>query len=41
MARSPYIADQVALLLRFAKETTDPNVATVLVEKAADLKAKE
>jgi hypothetical protein len=37
---SQYIARQVATLLRFAKETSDPNVAAALVEKAADLKAQ-
>jgi hypothetical protein len=40
VARHQYIARQVAMLLRFAKETTDPNVAAALVEKAANLKAR-
>ena len=40
MARRQYVARQVATLLKFAKETTDPNIAAALVEKAADLKAQ-
>jgi len=40
MARSQYIARQVATLLKFAKTTRDPNVAAALIEKAADLKAQ-
>jgi hypothetical protein len=28
------------MLLKFAKATTDPNVAAALVEKAADLKSQ-
>jgi hypothetical protein len=33
-----YAARQIATLLRFAKETTDPNISAALVEKAASLK---
>jgi hypothetical protein len=45
VARHQYISRQVATLLRFAKvrfakATTDPNVAAARVEKAADLKAQ-
>jgi hypothetical protein len=40
VARRQYIARQVATLLKFAQETGDPNMAAVLVEKAADLKAQ-
>jgi hypothetical protein len=35
-----YVTRQIATLLRFAKETSDPNIAAALVEKAADLKAQ-
>jgi hypothetical protein len=28
------------MLLKFAKATTDPNIAAALVEKAADLKSQ-
>jgi hypothetical protein len=35
-----YVARQIATLLRFANETTDPTVAAALIEKAADLKAQ-
>ena len=38
MASGFYVARQIVTLLRFAKETNDPNVAAALVEKAADLK---
>ena len=31
---------QVASLLKFAKETTNPQLAAVLIEKAADLKSQ-
>ncbi|HMH62898.1 MAG TPA: hypothetical protein VK561_16675 [Bradyrhizobium sp.] len=31
---------QVAALLQFAKETTNPQLAAVLIEKAADLKSQ-
>ena len=40
LARKQYIARQIATLLKFAKVTTDPQVAAALVEKAADLKAR-
>ena len=33
-----YFVSQVASLLKFAKETTNPQLAAVLIEKAADLK---
>jgi hypothetical protein len=35
-----YFAQQVALLLKFADATTDPNVAASLIDKAADLKER-
>ncbi len=35
-----YFVSQVALLLKFAKETTNPRLAAVLIEKAADLKSQ-
>jgi hypothetical protein len=35
-----YFARQAKTLLAFAKTTRDPNLAAVLVEKAADLTAK-
>jgi hypothetical protein len=35
-----YLTRQVATLLRFARSTSDPNLATILINKAADLKAK-
>jgi hypothetical protein len=35
-----YFVSQVASLLKFAKETTNPQLATVLIEKAADLKSQ-
>ncbi len=35
-----YVARQVATLLRFASETKNPQLAAVLVERAADLKEK-
>ena len=31
---------QVTSLLKFAKETTNPELAAVLIEKAADLKSQ-
>jgi len=31
---------QAAALLKFAKETTNPQLAAVLIEKAADLKSQ-
>jgi hypothetical protein len=33
-----YFVSQVTSLLKFAKETTNPLLAAVLIEKAADLK---
>lgn len=38
MAGREYLNRQAATLLRFAKATTDPDMAAGLVEKAADLK---
>jgi hypothetical protein len=35
-----YFVSQVTALLKFAKETTDPQLAAVLIEKAADLKSQ-
>jgi hypothetical protein len=35
-----YLVSQVASLLKFAKETTNPQLAAVLIEKAADLKSQ-
>jgi hypothetical protein len=35
-----YFVRQVTALLRFAKETTNPQLAAVLIEKAADLKSQ-
>jgi hypothetical protein len=35
-----YFVRQVAALLKFAKETTNPQLAAVLIEKAADLKSR-
>jgi len=35
-----YLADQAATLLKFAKTTTDPDVAVRLLDKAGDLAAK-
>ncbi|MGJ4944018.1 hypothetical protein ACQR1W_25825 [Bradyrhizobium sp. HKCCYLS1011] len=35
-----YIARQVATLLQFAKSTNNPTLSAVLVEKAAELKAR-
>ena len=35
-----YFIRQAATLLKFAKSTNDPKLAAVLIEKAADLKAK-
>ena len=35
-----YLTRQAVTLLKFAKVTTDPNVAAGFVEKAADLKSK-
>jgi hypothetical protein len=35
-----YFVRQVTALLKFAKETTNPALAAVLIEKAADLKSQ-
>jgi hypothetical protein len=35
-----YLTRQAAILLKFAKATTDPKVAAGLIEKAADLKSR-
>ena len=35
-----YFVRQAAALLQFAKETTNPQLAAVLIEKAADLKSQ-
>jgi hypothetical protein len=35
-----YFARQAATLLSFARSTTDPKVASALIEKAADLKSR-
>jgi hypothetical protein len=35
-----YLIDQAATLLKFAKATTDPDIAAGFLDKAADLTAK-
>lgn len=40
MVGKKYLADQAATLLKFAKATTDPDVAVRLLDKAAALTAK-
>lgn len=40
MAGKKYLADQAATLLKFAKATTNPDVAAGLLSKAADLSSK-
>jgi hypothetical protein len=35
-----YFTRQAATLLEFARSTKDPNVASALIEKAADLKSR-
>jgi hypothetical protein len=35
-----YFVRQMAALLKFAKETSNPRLAAVLIEKAADLKSQ-
>jgi hypothetical protein len=35
-----YLTSQAAWLFKFAKSIKDPDLAAVLIEKAADLKAK-
>jgi hypothetical protein len=37
IVRGKYTREAAATLLRFAKSTSDPNLAAALVEKAADL----
>jgi len=36
----PYLVRQARTLLAFAKTTRDPNLAAMLIERAADLTAK-
>ena len=38
MVRRDYFVRRAAFLLKFAKETKDPRLAAVLIEKAADCK---
>ena len=40
MLSRDYFVSQVTSLLKFAKETTNPQLAAVLIEKAADLKSQ-
>ena len=40
MVGKKYLADQAATFLKFAKATTDPDVAAGFLDKAADLAAK-
>ena len=40
MAGKQYLERQAALLLKFAKSTSDPQIAAGLVEKAAELKSQ-
>lgn len=40
MAGKTYLAEQAATLLKFAKATTDANVAAGLLSKAAELSSK-
>ncbi|WP_035647788.1 hypothetical protein [Bradyrhizobium sp. ORS 285] len=40
MVGKKYLADQATTLFKFAKATTDPDVALALLDKAADLTAK-
>ena len=40
MPLSKYLMQQAASLMRFAKETNDPEVAAVLLAKAADFNEK-
>jgi hypothetical protein len=35
-----YFSRQAATLLKFAQSTNDPNIASALIEKAADLKSR-
>jgi hypothetical protein len=40
VAGKQYLERQAALLLKFAKSTSDPQIAAGLVEKAAELKSQ-
>lgn len=40
MAGKKYLTEQATTLLKFAKATTNPDVAARLLDKAADLTAK-
>ena len=40
MLSRPYFTRQAATLLRFAKSTSNPELAATLIERAADLKAQ-
>ena len=40
MLSRQYLARQARALIEFAKSTTNPKLAAVLVERAADFKAK-
>jgi hypothetical protein len=40
VAGKKYLMDQAATLLKFARATTNPDVAAGLLDKAADLSAK-
>jgi hypothetical protein len=40
MARRKYLAEQAATLFKFARATTNPDVALGLLDKAVDLSAK-
>ena len=40
MLGRPYIARQAIALLRFAKSTSNPELAASLIERAADLQAQ-
>lgn len=40
MAGKQYLERQAALLLKFAKSSSDPQIVAGLVEKAADLKSQ-
>ena len=40
MLSRDYFVRQVTALLKYAKETTNPQLAAVLIEKAADLKSQ-
>ena len=40
MTGKKYLIDQAATLLKFAKATTDPDIAAGFLDKAADLTAK-